>query len=167
MIFDTISVKARWERWCRWNCDLKVINARLKKKGRHFLLYRKRRHDVKSRDHMPTTSLGSGCKMANSSSENETVPTRIQPNQFEPVRHDFEKVPGKIQGDGRKFLDRFKSYFGSQILSQSLNEIHIYWLQAKFATKDELFFFSPRYFWLFLSVRFGACCLLTFDLVFQ
>ena len=30
MIFDTISVKARWERWCRWNCDLRVINARIK-----------------------------------------------------------------------------------------------------------------------------------------
>jgi len=30
MIFDTISVKARWERWCRWNCDLRVINARKK-----------------------------------------------------------------------------------------------------------------------------------------
>ena len=28
MIFDTISVKDRWERWCRWNCDLRVINAR-------------------------------------------------------------------------------------------------------------------------------------------
>ena len=27
MIFDTISVKAHWERWCRWNCDLRVINA--------------------------------------------------------------------------------------------------------------------------------------------
>ena len=23
MIFDTISIKARWERWCRWNCDLR------------------------------------------------------------------------------------------------------------------------------------------------
>ena len=30
-MFDTISVKARWERWCRWNCDLRVINARGKK----------------------------------------------------------------------------------------------------------------------------------------
>ena len=30
MIFDMISVKARWERWCRWNCDLRVINARKK-----------------------------------------------------------------------------------------------------------------------------------------
>ena len=31
----------------------------------------------------------------------------------------------KIQGDGRTFLGRFKSYFGSQISSQSFNEIHI------------------------------------------
>ena len=30
MIFDTISVKARWERWCRWNCDLRITNARKK-----------------------------------------------------------------------------------------------------------------------------------------
>ena len=30
MIFDTISVKALWERRCRWNCDLRVINARKK-----------------------------------------------------------------------------------------------------------------------------------------
>ena len=44
---------------------------------------------------------------------------------------------GKIQGDGRKFLDRFKSYSGSQILSQSLNEVHIYQLQPKSATKGD------------------------------
>ena len=43
----------------------------------------------------------------------------------------------KIQGDGRKFLDRFKSYFGLQISSQSLNEIYIYQLQPKSATKGE------------------------------
>ena len=55
---------------------------------------------------------------------------------------------GKIQGDGRKFLERFKSYFGSKTSSQSLNEIHIYRLQPKSATKCEFFhiFFS-------LSVR--------------
>ena len=46
---------------------------------------------------------------------------------------------GKIQGDGRKFLDRFKSYFGSHISSQSLNEIHIIRLQPKSATKGGLF----------------------------
>ena len=23
-----MSVKVRWEQWCRWNCDLRVINAR-------------------------------------------------------------------------------------------------------------------------------------------
>ena len=27
VIFDTISVKVLWEQWCRWNCDLRVINA--------------------------------------------------------------------------------------------------------------------------------------------
>ena len=30
MIFDTISVKALWERRCRWNCDPRVINAQKK-----------------------------------------------------------------------------------------------------------------------------------------
>ena len=44
-------------------------------------------------------TLGSCCKMANSSSEDETDtlperPTRIHPYQFEPVRQDFERVPG-------------------------------------------------------------------------
>ena len=46
---------------------------------------------------------------------------------------------GKIQGDGRKFLERFKSYFGSQISSQSLNEVYIYQLQSKSATKGDFF----------------------------
>ena len=46
---------------------------------------------------------------------------------------------GKIQGDGRKFLDLFKSYFGSRISSESLNGVHIYRLQPKSASKDDLF----------------------------
>ena len=47
---------------------------------------------------------------------------------------------GKIQGDGRKFLDRrFKSYFGSQISSQSLNEVQICRLQPISATKGDFF----------------------------
>ena len=53
----------------------------------------------KSHDHMPSMSvivtLGSRCKMANSSSEDETDtllerPTRIQPYQFDPLRQDFK-----------------------------------------------------------------------------
>ena len=48
-------------------------------------------------------------------------------------------VLGKIQGDGWKFLDRFKSYFGSQLSSQSLNEVHIYRLQPKSETKGDFF----------------------------
>ena len=46
---------------------------------------------------------------------------------------------GKIQGDARKFLDRLKNYSGSQISSQSLNEVHIYRVQPKSATKSDLF----------------------------
>ena len=65
---------------------------------------------------------------------------------------------GRIQGDGRKFVDSFKSYFGSQISSQSLNEVHMYPLQPKSATKGMCFF--PHFcLWLF-PVR--ACCPLTF-----
>ena len=95
MIFDTISVKARWERWCRWNCDLRVINAQKKS---HFLSYRKHRHDAQiTWPYAYCVTLGSHCKMANLSSEDETDtlpgrPTRIQPYQFEPIRQDFERV---------------------------------------------------------------------------
>ena len=44
---------------------------------------------------------------------------------------------GKIQGDGWKFLDRFKSFLGPQISSQLLNKVHIYRLQLKSATKGK------------------------------
>ena len=64
-----------------------------------FLSYRKRRHDAQiTWPYAYYVTLGSRCKMANSSSEDETDtllerPTRIQPYQFEPVRQDFERVP--------------------------------------------------------------------------
>ena len=54
MIFDTISVKARWERWCRWNCDLMVI--RCTKKG-IFCRTESVAMTPKSCAHMRTTSL--------------------------------------------------------------------------------------------------------------
>ena len=69
------------------------------KKKKHFLLYRKRRHDAQiTWPYSFYVTLGSRCKMANSSSEDETDtlperPTRIQSYQFEPVRQDFERVP--------------------------------------------------------------------------
>ena len=49
-----ISVKACWERWCRWNCDLRVINARKK-----YIFCRTKSVAMtpKSCDCMPTTSL--------------------------------------------------------------------------------------------------------------
>ena len=95
MIFDTISVKARWERWCRSNCELRVINAR----KRAFSVVPKA--SPRRPNHVTIAyyvTLGSRCKMANSSSKDETDtlperPTRIQQYQFEPVRQDFERVP--------------------------------------------------------------------------
>ena len=68
-------------------------------KKRHFLSYRKRRHDAQiTWSYAYYVTLGNRCKMANSSSEDETDalpkrPTRMQPYQFEPVRQDFERVP--------------------------------------------------------------------------
>ena len=66
---------------------------------RHFLSYRKCRHDAQiTWPYAYSVTLGSRCKMANSGSEDETDtlperPIRIQPYQFEPVRQDFERVP--------------------------------------------------------------------------
>ena len=66
---------------------------------RHFLSNRKRRHDSQiTWPYAYYVTLGSRCKMANSSSEDETDtlperPKRIQPYQFEPARQDFERVP--------------------------------------------------------------------------
>ena len=61
MISNTIYVKARWERWCRWNCDLRVITAH---KKRHFLLYRRRCHDAQIMwPYAYYVALGSRCKI--------------------------------------------------------------------------------------------------------
>ena len=95
VIFDMISIKARWERWCRWNCDLRVINAR--KKG-IFCCTESVAMTPKSRDHMPTTSLwGVAAKWPTGAPKTKLIlcqkdPARIQPYQFEPVRQDFERV---------------------------------------------------------------------------
>ena len=95
VIFDTISVKVRWERWCRCNCDLRVINAR--KKG-IFCRTESVAMTPKSRDHMPTTSLwGVAAKWPTWAPRRNWYFARethkIQPYQFEPVRQDFERVP--------------------------------------------------------------------------
>ena len=76
-----------------WSEGYKCTNKR------HFLSYRRRRHDAEiTWPYAYYVTLGSRCKMANSSSEDETDtlperPTRIQLYQFEPVRQDFERVP--------------------------------------------------------------------------
>ena len=96
MIFDTISVKARWERWCRWNCDLRVINAR--KKG-IFCRTESVALTPKSRDHMPTTSLwGVAAKWPTRAPKTALIlfsrdPQGYSRTRFEPVRQDFERAP--------------------------------------------------------------------------
>ena len=68
-------------------------------KKRHFLSYWKHCHDAQiTWPYAYYVTLGSHCKMANSSSEDKTDtlperPTRIQPYQFKPVKQDFERVP--------------------------------------------------------------------------
>ena len=96
MIFDTISVKARWERWCRWNCDLRVINARKKA----FSVVQKA--SPWRPNHVTICLLRhSGESLQNGQLElrrrnwyfARKRPTRIQPYEFEPARQDFERVP--------------------------------------------------------------------------
>ena len=96
MIFDTISVKARWERWCRWNCDLRVINAR---KKCNFCRTESVAITHKSRDHMPTTSLwGVAAKWPTRAPKTKLILCPKDPQgytryQFEPARQDFERIP--------------------------------------------------------------------------
>ena len=47
-------LKVRWEQWCRWNCDLRAINAW---KIGIFCCTESVTMTPKSCDHMPTTSL--------------------------------------------------------------------------------------------------------------
>ena len=81
-----------------------------------------------------------------------TGPQRTRELELESKFHDFQYIcddeqpclkltlqamitkTGKIHGDGRKFLDRFKSYFWSEL---SLNDVHIHRSQPKSATKGE------------------------------
>ena len=90
----------------------------------HFLSYRKRRHDSQiTWPYAYYVTLGSRCKMANSSSEDETDtlperPTKIQPYKFESVRQNFERsrvrIPagtaGEFSSPGSTFCS--DSYFG-------------------------------------------------------
>ena len=60
MIFDTISVKVRWKRWCRWNCDLRVCTKKC--------IFCRTESVTMTLEIMCThaqyVTLGSGCKMA-------------------------------------------------------------------------------------------------------
>ena len=109
VIFDKISVKARWERWCRWNCDLRVINARKKKKKkRHFLSYRKCRHDDAQImwPYAYHITLGSRCKMANSTPKTKLILCPRDPQGYSRISL---SLPGRILKEYRYSLGFEKS----------------------------------------------------------
>ena len=65
--------------------------------------------------------------MANSSSKDETDtlpgrPTRIQPYQFEPVRQDFERVPGHRVSFEANPMQYSMGFAKSQSLKYSLHK---------------------------------------------
>ena len=90
-----ISVKARWEWWCRWNSDLRVINA-----GKKGIFCRTESVAMmpKSCDHMPTTSLwGVAAKWPTRAPKTELILCLRDPQGYSHisltgVRQDFERV---------------------------------------------------------------------------
>ena len=90
-----ISVKARWERWCRWNCDLRVINAR---KNNIFCRTESVAMTPKSCNHMPTTSLwGVTAKWPTQAPKTKLILCPRDPQGYSRisltgVRQDFERV---------------------------------------------------------------------------
>ena len=83
----------------------------------------------KSRDHNYAyyVTLGSRCKMANSSSQDKTDtlserPTRIQPYQFEPVRQDFEEYRNIVSASKQTPLRYSMGFAKSHSLKCSLQK---------------------------------------------
>ena len=105
MIFNTISVKARWERWCRWNCDLRVINVR--KKG-IFCRTERVAMTPKSRDHMPTTSLwGVAAKWPTRAPKTKLILCLRDPQGYSRISL---SLSGKILKEYRNIVSASKSH---------------------------------------------------------
>ena len=104
-MFDTISVKARWERWCSWNCDLRVINAR--KKG-IFCRTKSIATTPKSHDHMPTTSLwGVTAKWPTRAPKTKLI---LCPRDPQGYSHISLSLPGRILKEYRYSMGFAKSH---------------------------------------------------------
>ena len=116
-----ISVKAHWERWCRWNCDLRVINAWKKA----FSVVPKA---LPWRPNHVTICLlhHSGESLQNGQLDTNPLPgrpTRIQLYQFEPVRQDFERVPEHhVSFDANPMLRYSMGFAKSHSLKCSLHK---------------------------------------------
>ena len=97
VILDTISVKVRWEQCCRWNCDLRIINAR---KQALSVVPKASPWRWKSYAHNYAhyVTLGSRCKMASSHrvTDLEQIPV--------PVRISKDEAPTPLSVVGPLFI---------------------------------------------------------------
>ena len=76
------------------------------------------------------------------------------------VRPELCTLEGKIQGDGRKFLEHFKSYLGSQIATQSLKLMRSVSTDYSQNPQQKVSFF----FHTFLSLIVSSRRMLPFDI---
>ena len=115
-------------------------------KKRHFLSYRRCRHDAQIMwPYAFYVTLGSRCKMASLSSEDETDtlpkrPTRIQPYQFEPVRQEFERVPEhRVSFDVQYSMGFAKSHSLTEVLATQMGVMR----RSKKVSSFELYKLNP------------------------
>ena len=139
-----ISIKARWEWWCRWNCDLRVINAQ--KKAFSVVLKAlpwRPNHVTICLQHHSGESLQNG--QLELRRRNDTLPerpTRIQPYQFEPVREDFERVPEHrvtFKGNPMRYSNGFCEIALTEVLATQMG---VTW-RSKKVSLFELYKFNP------------------------
>ena len=77
-------------------------------KNRHFLSYRKRRHDAENRAHMRTTSLASRCKMASNH--------RVTDLEIFPVRISKDEAPTPLSVVGPLFMSSLLFHLSRALL---------------------------------------------------
>ena len=117
-----ISLKARWERWCRWSEGYKCT------KKRHFLSYLKCHHDAQIMwPYAYYVTLGSRCKMANLSSEDETDTLPERPTRYSCISLSLSgrilKEYGNIVSASKQNLMRYSMGFAkSHSLKCSLHK---------------------------------------------
>ena len=142
MIFDTISVKVRWEQWCRWNCDLRVIND----DDRHFLLYWKHRHDAEN--HVSICALRHWGVAAKWPQGNR--------REKNPVRISKEEAPTPLSVVGPLFISSLLFHL-SRTLLDAWRFILFRSVYSSFHNRLDLIR-EPAFYWVFYFPQFILVC---------